>query len=87
MRLGITAFACVAQLLVASGTDYRGEVRYGGQAVPGATVTLSTARTKLVAATDAAGHYEFKGVASDGGPATLSKRKGEQPMSSKALAC
>lgn len=72
MRLGITAFACVAHLLVASGTDYRGEVRYGVQAVPGATVTLSTARTKLVVATDVTGHYEFNGVASDGGPATLS---------------
>jgi len=56
--------ALVALASLAAGADYRGEVRYGGQAVPGAMVTLANSATKLTVSTDAAGRFEFKGVES-----------------------
>ena len=71
MRLGITALVCAALSLPASGADYSGEVRFGDQPVPGATVTLVNARSKLAVSTDATGHFEFKSVATEDGPLTL----------------
>jgi hypothetical protein len=64
MRIGKTMAALVALASLAAGADYRGEVRFGGQAVPGAMVTLVNSATKLTVTTDAAGRFEFKGVES-----------------------
>lgn len=71
MRVILTAVAFVAQLAVASGADYRGEVRHRNQAIPGATVTLSTARTRVVATSGLTGRFEFHGFEAAGDVVTL----------------
>jgi len=43
--------------------EYHGRVRYGGVAVPGATVTLTQGTTELTTVTDSQGLYEFPDVA------------------------
>jgi hypothetical protein len=43
--------------------EYHGRVRYGGVAVPGATVTLTQGATELTTVTDSQGLYEFPNVA------------------------
>lgn len=69
MKIAKMVPALVAMASLAAGADYRGEVRFGGQAVPGAMVTLANSATKLTVSTDAAGRFEFKGV--EGGPWTV----------------
>ena len=80
--------ALVALASLAAAADYRGEVRFGGQPVPGAVVALESAGTKLTVATDAAGRFEFTGL--EGGPwmvtvqmqcfVTATRPAGDQPM-------
>src|SRR5215469_13715900 len=58
--------ACVCLVLAAQmlwAAEYHGRVRYGGVAVPGATVTLTQGSTELTTVTDSQGLYEFPDVA------------------------
>ncbi|HUP04848.1 MAG TPA: TonB-dependent receptor [Bryobacteraceae bacterium] len=46
-----------------SAAEHRGAVRFGGLAVPGATVTATQGDKKLVAVTDSEGAYDFSNLA------------------------
>lgn len=62
MQCRFTAFACWAHLLLASGAEYHGEVRYRDKPLPGATVTLTTPLGIQSATTDAQGRYQFRNI-------------------------
>lgn len=56
-RIACVCFVLAAQRIWAA--EYHGRVRYGGVAVPGATVTLTQGSTELSTVTDSQGLYEF----------------------------
>ena len=54
VRVGCVA-ACCASSAMAFGSVYRGQVMYGGQPVPGATVTATQGAKTVVVTSDATG--------------------------------
>ena len=54
---------------IARAADYRGQVTFGGQPLPGATVTVTQGTKKISAVSDQGGVYTLSGL--DDGPAKL----------------
>src|ERR1700730_10169213 len=56
--LAATAFPCIA-----TASEYRGQVTFGGLPLPGATVTVTQGTKKMTAVTDQGGLYTFSDLA------------------------
>ncbi len=56
-------FAAIASPCIATASEYRGQVTFGGLPLPGATVTVTQGTKKMTAVTDQGGLYTFTDLA------------------------
>ena len=63
----IVGLLCATKFALAS--EYHGEVVFGGEPLPGATVTATQGEKKVAAVTDASGVYSFADLADGQRPA------------------